>query len=382
MRTLFFVIQKEFLQIFRNRLMLGIILVVPIVQLVILTYAATFEIRNIDVFVVDQDRSPESRMLIDRFAASENFRLSGWSDAPEDGYNALLSGDAAVVLQIPPHTGRNLTRDGRAPVSLRFDAVDGFSANIASQYTMQIIRRHNEDRAVFTMPATDGSFSSALAGNTPPPQIGIHVSRWYNSELDFKIYMVPGILVMLITVIGGFLAGMNVVREKEIGTMEQLNVTPISKTHFIIGKLMPFMILALVMLSIGLLLGRLWFGVPIEGSLALIYLMAVLYLLVVLGLGLLVSTITHTQQQAIFITWFVFVIFILLSGLFTPIDSMPQWAQWLTLANPVAWFIDMIRRVMLTGAGLADVWQSCLVLLGFGLLTIGAAIMRYRKTIR
>ncbi len=368
MRTIRFIIQKEFLQIFRNRLMLAFILLAPVIQLVILAYAATFEIRNIDLFVVDQDKSPESRALIDRFSASENFRIIGYSDVESAGDHALLSNDAVMILNLPPHTGRNLVRDGRAPVSLRLDAVDGFSANIASQYFLQIIQSHNEELGSMQWKADS------------PAHIGITVSRWYNPELNYQSYMVPGILVLLITVIGGFLSGMNVVREKEIGTIEQLNVTPISKTQFIIGKLTPFMILALVMFSFGLLLARFWFEVPFEGSLGLIYLIAATYLLVVLGLGLLVSTITHTQQQAIFITWFVFVIFILLSGLFTPIDSMPDWAQYLTWANPIAWFIDIIRRVMLTGADLRDIWVSYFVLMTYGILLIGAAIARYRKS--
>ena len=397
MRIIFFIIQKEFLQIFRNRFMLAIILVIPVIQLMVLAYAATFEIRNIDVFLVDQDRSPESRALIDRFAASENFRLVGWSDAAADGDHALLSGRAAMVLQIPPHAGRDLVRDGQAAVSLRFDAVDGYSASVASQYASQIIRLHNEEQLqkeaqvvgeaqTVGRGQVSGDVQMSTEGPHPhvtgPAVIGVNVSRWYNPRLDYKLYMVPGILVMLVTVIGGFLTGMNVVREKEIGTIEQLNVTPISKIQFIVGKLLPFMILALVMFSIGLLLARFWFEVPLEGSLWLIYLTTATYLLVVLGLGLLVSTITDTQQQAIFITWFAFVIFILLSGLFTPIDSMPDWARHLTWANPVAWFIDIIRRVMLTGAGMQDIWISYLVLLAFGVLVIGTAIIRYRKSLR
>lgn len=395
MRTISFIIQKEFLQIFRNRMMLGIILVVPVVQLMVLAYAATFEIRNIEVFVVDQDRSPESRALIDRFAASENFRITGWSDAAADGDRALLSGRAVMVLQIPAHSGRDLVRAGRAPVSLRFDAVDGYSASVASQYATQIIRLHNEEQLQIealvvgegqTVGRGQVSGQGQMSTEGPHPHvtgpavIGVNVSRWYNPRLDYKIYMVPGILVMLVTVIGGFLTGMNVVREKEIGTIEQLNVTPISKIQFIVGKLLPFMILALVMFSIGLLLARFWFEVPLEGSLWLIYLTTATYLLVVLGLGLLVSTITNTQQQAVFITWFVFVIFILLSGLFTPIDSMPDWAQYLTWANPVAWFIDIMRRVMLTGADMRDIWVSYLVLLAYGVVFLGSAVMRYRKT--
>ncbi|MGM0738373.1 MAG: ABC transporter permease [Bacteroidota bacterium] len=389
MKIIFFIVQKEFLQIFRNRLMLGIILVVPVIQLMVLAYAATFEIRNIDMFVVDQDQTPESRALIDRFTASENFRLKGWSVASADGDRALLSGKALMVLQIPAHAGRDLVRDGHAPVSVRFDAVDGYSASVASQYASQIIRLHNEEQ-LYGQEQLDHEEQlqgqGQLNRDRPDPhvmrpaQIGINISRWYNPRLDYKIYMVPGILVMLVTVIGGFLTGMNVVREKEIGTIEQLNVTPISKIQFIIGKLLPFMLLALLMFSIGLILARYWFEVPLEGSLWLVYLATTTYLLVVLGLGLLVSTITHSQQQAIFITWFVFVIFILLSGLFTPIDSMPDWAQYLTWANPVAWFIDIIRRVMLTGADLHDIWISYLVLLAYSVAFLGSAVVRYRKS--
>lgn len=383
MKIILFIVHKEFLQIFRNRLMLSIILVVPVIQLMVLAYAATFEIRNIDMFLVDQDQSPESRALIDRFTASENFRLTGWSVASADGDRALLSGKALMVLQIPAHAGRDLVRDGHAPVSVRFDAVDGYSASVASQYATQIIRLHNEEH-LHNQEQLPGQ--GQLNGDGPDPhdmrpaQIGMNISRWYNPRLDYKIYMVPGILVMLVTVIGGFLTGMNVVREKEIGTIEQLNVTPISKIQFIIGKLLPFMLLALLMFSIGLILARYWFEVPLEGSLWLVYLATTTYLLVVLGLGLLVSTITHSQQQAIFITWFIFVIFILLSGLFTPIDSMPDWAQYLTWANPVAWFIDIIRSVMLTGGQMRDIWISYMVLLAYGVAFLGSAVVRYRKS--
>ncbi|MEX0680059.1 MAG: ABC transporter permease [Balneolales bacterium] len=363
MNTILYLIQKEFLQVFRNRLMLAIIIFMPIAQLVVLAYAATFEIRDINLFVIDRDMSSESRALIDRFAASENFRIIGYSTEQHAADRAILRNEATMALEIPVHAGRSLARNGHTPVSLRMDAVDGFSANIAGQYATEIINRYN---AEFYPPAH--------------AVIDVNVRHWFNPELNYRIYMVPGILVLLVTVIGGFLSGMNIVREKEIGTMEQINVTPITKSQFIIGKMVPFLILALLMFSFGLLLAKFWFHVPFEGSLALIYLLVTTYLLVALGLGLLVSTISSTQQQAILITWFIFVIFILLSGLFTPIDSMPDWVQPLTWANPVAWFIDIIRRVMLTGAGFYDVWYSYIVLLGYGLLFINAAILRYRKS--
>jgi ABC-2 type transport system permease protein len=373
MRTIAFIIQKEFLQIFRNRIMLGVLVVMPVIQLVVLTYAATFEIRKIPVFVVDLDRSTESRLLVERFAASENFTIAGYSASASDGDHALLANKAIMVLGIPPHAGRDLAGTGHAPLSLRFDAVDGFTANVARQYALDILSIHNDEL-----------FSGGGWGAPPlqPSRIDIMVSRWFNPHLDYRIYMVPGILVLLVTVIGGLLTALNVVREKEIGTMEQINVTPVTKIQFIVGKLVPFIILALALFTIGLLLGRFWFGVPVEGSLVLVYMAVLVYLLVVLGLGLMVSTLAETQQQAIFITWFFFVVFLLLSGLFTPIDSMPQWAQWLTLANPVAWFMDVIRRVMLAGAGFKDVWKSIFVLACFALLAISMAVLRYRKAAR
>lgn len=359
MRILRIIIKKEFLQIFRNRMMLPIIFVMPLVQLILLSYAATLEIRSIDLYVVDLDQSPASRELIDSFRAAGRFRMAGFSMNSRDATDALIRNEAKMALYIPRHFDRDLQRGG-SPVQLIVDAVDGYSAGIAWQYAAAII--------------------AGYSGATPSPRIDVQYSHWYNPELDFKLYMVPGILVLLVTMIGGFLSGMNIVREREIGTMEQINVTPVRKTQFIAGKLMPFWILGLAELSFGLLVAWLLFDVPMVGSLVLVYVVAAIYLAGILGLGLLVSTLTDTQQQAMFITWFFFVIFILLSGLFTPIDSMPGWAQTLTWLNPVAWFIDIMRRVLLAGAGAADVAGPVLVLILFAGLMILLSVSRYRKS--
>jgi len=234
---------------------------------------------------------------------------------------------------------------------------------------MGIIQKHNRQ----LQPVMEQASSSQSQ------TIGVEVARWYNPDLNYKAYMVPGILIMLVTSIGAFLTSMNIVREQEIGTIEQINVTPIRKSEFIIGKLLPFWIMAIIVFSLGLVAAWLLFDIPFVGSLWTIYALALGFLLLVIGAGLLVSTISNTQQQALFSMWFIFVIFVLLSGLFTPIDSMPGWAQYIALLNPVTWFIDMMRRVMLTGTGFSDIAVSYFVLLGLAAAIIALAVARFRK---
>ena len=213
------------------------------------------------------------------------------------------------------------------------------------------------------------------------PSIVPTYSFWYNQHLNYKTFMVPGILVMLVTMIGAFISAMNIVREKELGTIEQLNVTPIRKYQFIAGKLIPLWILGLFIFTVGLVVAKLAFHVPIIGSLFLIYGFTAIYLVMILGLGMLISTFTNTQQQAMFISWFFLVIFILMSGLFTPIENMPSWAQNLTLINPIRYFTEVIRLVMLKGAVFQDVGLQFVVIGLYAIIINGLAIWNYRKTV-
>jgi len=222
------------------------------------------------------------------------------------------------------------------------------------------------------------------SGLIPPPEfkkISIANSYWYNPELNYKAFMVPGILVLLVTMIGAFLSSVNIVREKEIGTIEQINVTPIKRHQFMLGKTIPFWIIGMIELTLGLILAKLVFNIPTVGSFFTLYAFAAVYLLVVLGIGLLISTITDTQQQAMFITWFFFVIFILMSGLFTAIENMPPWAQKITAANPIRYFIEVMRMVLLKGAGFADIKAHFLIISFFAIAINYLAILRYRKTV-
>jgi ABC-2 type transport system permease protein len=373
MKTIGFIIQKEFLQVFRNRAMLPIIFAMPIIQLLILANAATFEVSQSRVSLVDDDQSPASRLLVDRMIGSGYFTVVGRTANRNLVYEDLALGRTDLIMRVPSFFGRNLERDGFSSVQIVIDAEDGAAAGVIQSYLGEIISSFNKE------------ISSGVAGQQfvtqqrPAGIIRIETSNWFNPELNYNTFMVPGILVLLITMIGLFLSSMNLVREMEIGTIEQLNVTPIRKYELIVGKLTPFWIIGLFELALGLVVAKLVFSTPTEGSMALVFLVAAVYLLVVLGIGLLISTVTHTQQQAMFIAWFIMVIFILMSGLFTPIESMPIWAQKLTLANPVAYFIEVMRRVMLKGAGFYAIWPLLAALTGYAVVVLGIATRSYSK---
>lgn len=371
MRTILFIIQKEFLQIFRNRAMLPIIFVMPIVQLLVLSFAATFEIRDTPISLIDEDYSATSRLLVEKMEASGYFTVAHRVFSTEAADEDILRNRAKLILHIPRDFERDLRRTGMAPVRLTLNAEDGFAAGVVQAYALNVIAAFNE--------GIQADFAAGTALAARQPVIDVTPAHWFNPDLDYQTYMVPGILVLLVSMIGTFLSSMNIVREKEIGTIEQLNVTPIRKGHFIIGKLLPFWVLALAELGFGLVVAWIVFRIPMLGSLALIFALAGVYMLVMLGFGLWISTMTDTQQQAMFLAWFFMVVFILMSGLFTPIESMPAWAQKLTLLNPIAYFIEIMRRVLLKGAGFADVQQQFWSLLAYAVVMLTLAVRQYRK---
>ncbi len=374
MRTILFILQKEFLQIFRNKGMLPIIFVLPVIQLVVLAYAANYEIKNIAVDVIDRDHSSWSEQLIHKITASGYFRLNAYQQDMNSAMEDIENNNADLVLVIPPHFEKKLVRENQQDIQILVNAITGRKAGIAAGYIQSILKDFNNHIRLEWMGKPESEFVE---------QTGIEITNayWYNPYMDYKQFMVPGILVVLVTMIGAFLSGMNIVREKEIGTMEQLNVTPIKKLHFIVGKLLPFWIIALVELALGLLFAWWLFNLIFIGSLWLVFAFAAIYLVVMLGMGLLISTRTQTQQQALFITWFFFVILLLLSGLFTPIESMPLWAQRLTWFNPIGWFIKVIRMVMLKGSGWRDVQMAFYIIAGFAVAINSIALLAYKKKV-
>jgi ABC-2 type transport system permease protein len=292
--------------------MLPIIFVVPILQLLVLSYTATFEIKNVNLYIVDQNNSSDSREIIAKFKGSPFYSIVGHSTNYDKGREALINNYAHQVLQIPEDFEKGLQNEKKGKLQITTNAINGSAASLMNAYAISIIKDFNIEIIV-----------NRLGLKKAPDPILITNSFWYNPELNYFTYMVPGILVLLVTVIGAFLSAMNIVREKEIGTIEQINVTPIRKYQFIIGKLIPFWIIALFELAFGLAIARFVFSVPMLGSLWLVFGVASVYLLVALGLGLLISTLTNTQQQSMFLTFFFMIIFILMSGLFTPVESMP-----------------------------------------------------------
>jgi ABC-2 type transport system permease protein len=371
MRTIFFIVQKEFLQIFRNRSMIPIIFVMPIVQLLILSNAADYETKNISLQVIDRDLSQTSMQLVNKFRASGFFNVNYTSFDDQPALDNLRKDKVDLVLTIPPHFEKDLVKNEQPDIQMMVNAINGAKAGIVSTYAGSTIRSFNDDIRVDFLNAPKGMTTTGL---------NLEYAYWFNPLLNYKTFMVPGILVLLVTMIGMFLSGMNIVKEKEIGTIEQLNVTPIKKYQFIIGKLLPFWLIGLFELAFGLTIGKLVFDIPMLGNLFYVFSFAAIYLILILGIGLLVSTFTDTQQQAMFISWFIMVIFILMSGLFTAIESMPIWAQKITLFNPIAYFVRVIRMVLLKGSGFADIAQYFLILLGFAAVVNGLAVWNYRKT--
>lgn len=371
MRNIFYIIQKEFRQIFRNKTMLPIIFVLPFVQLLILANAATLDMKNIKVIIIDRDLSSISRLISDRFIHSRFYTSieSGLSD--EEAENQMLVNETDMILIIPDGFENELYSEGNAALQVQIDAVNGMTAGLINGYTSQIINGLNRE-------ILSGSGGNTLSGNLQKDiDIGYHF--WYNSELEFKFYMVPGILAVLLTIISMFLASLNLVREKEMGTIEQINVTPIRKYQFLTGKLIPFWIIALFELAFGLVIAKLLFNVPIEGSILLLFAFASVYLIAVLGIGLFISTLSNTQQQTMFLNFFFLLTFIMLSGIFTPAESMPGWAQKLNVINPLAYFMRVIRMILLKGSDFMDIRTDFAGITLLALVLFGLATWRYRK---
>ena len=366
MRGLRFLLRKEFLQIFRDKFMLRQMMIMPVVQLLILSSAATFEIKSAQTYVVDLDHSQASRGLVDRLQAGGRFVVAGASQSMARANEAMLAREVGLIVAIPDDFERDLVRTRSARVQLVLNAEDGAAAGVTQSYAAQIIRAYAVELSAELTPAVVSSGAIELS-----------TRGWYNPELNYRDFMVPGILVQLVTVIGTLLTAMNIVREKEIGTLDQLSVTPLSQGAFIAAKLIPLWIIALFELGIGLLIARFVFHVPMVGSITLVFAAACVYLIAALGIGLWISTLAETQQQAMFVTFFIIMTYLLMSGMFTPIRAMPQWAQWLTEINPVKHFIELIRAVLLKGATLGDVLRPLGALAVFGAVVLTLAVRRY-----
>ena len=371
MRTILYLIRKEFLQIFRDKFIGKAIFAIPVVQMLILVPAVTFEIKNIELCIVDRDMSTESRELVSKLEGSTFFRVR-FSTFSEEEANDLLSRDKCdLILQIPSGFGKDVGKGNPVKVFVSANAINASGAQLSWAYLNGVIADYNVNIIAGKMDSQ--AFTSI-------PQIQVTSRYWYNELLNYKYYMLPGILGILVLAIGFLLAGLNLVKEKESGTIEQINVTPVRKYHFIIAKMVPFLIIGLVDLALGLTLGKLVFGIPFEGNIALLFLCSAIFLVAVLGFALFLSTFSGTQQQFMFTAFFFMIIFILMSGIFTPMESMPAWAQKIDLINPVVYIMRINRMVLLKGSTFHDISQEIYALVIIAIVFTALAINRYRKT--
>jgi len=340
------------------------------VQLLIFPFAANYEVKNVLLTVVDHDHSSYSKKFINKISGSKYFKLTGYEPSYSKAMKSIESGTADLIIEIPKDFEKELVKENKSTMLIAVNAVNGVKANLGGVYAASIIRDFNaEIRTDWIQVPTFNA----------QPTIEVTSSNWYNPLLDYKIFMVPAILVTLLTLIGSIMAALNIVHEKEIGTIEQINVSPITKLQFILGKLIPFWIMGLVTLTLGLLISWLVYDIVPVGSLTLIYLFGVVFLFTVLGVGLLISTFAETQTQATFVSFFVIMLFMLLGGLYTPIESMPDWAKLITKINPVAYFIEVIRMIILKGSSFTDVKIQFFSVLGLGILFNVWAVFNYRK---
>jgi ABC-2 type transport system permease protein len=369
MRTLRFLLEKEFRQLLRSKQLLQLLVLAPLIQLLLLPMAADYSVKNIAIAVTDNDHSTTSRRLIEKIMSSGYFKLTGYTASYPEALALVEQDKADLALQIPAHFERDLVREDRKQLFVAINAIEGTKANLGGAYLRSIVSDFNDDVRV--------------QWNTAPsdaPQVSVASSNWYNPFLKFPLYMVPAILVTLITSIVTMQSAFNIVQEKESGTIEQINVTPIKKHIFILGKMIPFVVLALLLFTMGLLVGRVLYGVRPVGSLLTLYGSLLVYVFAMLGLGLLLATYSTTQQQAMSLSFFFIIIFNLMSGVFTSVDSMPAWAQDIVVAFPPSHFIRIMRQVVLKGSGFGDIKYELAWMAGIGLVLNVWAVLNYRKT--
>ena len=362
MRRVGFLIRKEFQQLRRDRKMLPIVFIAPAIQLLVLGYAANLDVTDLAMVVHDADRSAESRELAQSFEATEYFTRIGTAESVASTDRRLVSGEADVVLVIPAGFSRDLAAGKASRVQLLVDGANSVVGSRAVSYAGGIVAEQNARRS------------------RRIPAVELRSRVWYNPALESRNFMVPGILALLLMVITMLLTSLAIVKEKELGTLEQLNVTPIRPAELILGKLAPFVAIGIVDIGLVIMVVRLLFGIVPAGSVVLLVALSIVFLLSTLGLGLLVSTVSNTQQQAMMTAvFFVMIPMFFLSGFAFPIENMPQVVQAVTYVLPLRYYFVIIRGIFLRGVGLAVLWDEALALLLFGLVILGLSAMRFRK---
>lgn len=370
---LIFLIEKEFKQIFRNSFLPKMILMMPLMMMLVLPWAANQEIKGLKLSVVDNDHSTYSKRLIDKVTASGYFQLTDVSADNKNAIKSIESGQADLIIEIQNEFEKNIQKEGVARVMISTNAVNGTKGGLGSSYLSSILTDYATELR------EESNKTIAITSNAVP---AFHMISHYkfNPYLDYKVFMIPALMVMLLTMICGFLPALNIVGEKEAGTIEQINATPVKKTMFILAKLIPYWMIGIVVLSFCMGLAAWIYGIYPTGSLLTIFLFTGIYILVVSGFGLVISNYSETMQQAMFVMYFFIMILLLMSGLFTPITSMPKWAQTITAINPLKYFIQVMRLVYLKGSTFSEMTQQFYALCGFACSLNIWAILSYKKS--
>jgi len=370
MRTILILIKKEFLQVFRNPLLLSILIVAPMVQFMIFPFCADYEIKVLDIVFIDNDRSSITKDIIHNFNASDIFVTHGTITNKKEASKMLKHDKVDIIVEFPSHFEDNLLNGEETRIAITANAINTTKAGIGVGYTQEIIGGYMQE------------FQETHARYNPeqtPASLNLSYIYWYNEQMNYKNLIVPGILVILVTLIGCYVTALNLVREKEIGTIEQINVTPIRRWQFLIGKMIPFWILGMAEFILGLIIMKLIFGITVQGSIPMLLGITAIYLFVMLGLGFFISSVSENQLQAMFIVLFLFIIFVLLSGLFTPTEGMPEWAHYINYANPMSFYMEVIKKVVLKGSAFVSVQKETIVLSVMAILVNTGAILSYQE---
>lgn len=367
-----YLLEKEFKQILRNKFLSKMIIVLPLMTIVLFPYVTNQEVRDVKLCIVDHDHSPASSRLLQKAAQSGYFRLAGVVSAYEEALHEVEKGGADLILEIPQDFERDLYHEGTAQVMISANSVDGIRGGLGSQYLSAVVadygRELREDMGV------------TMVSNAGVPVFNTHIRYGFNPTLDYKVFMVPGLIVILLTLLGCAFTALNTVGEKEVGTIEQINVSPVPKHLLILSKLMPNWVIGFIALAFGMTFGWVVHGIVPVGSLGTILLFTAVYVLITSGIGMVVSNYSDTMQQAMFVMFFFLILMMLTSGLFTPVESMPVWMQRLTAVNPVQYFARVMRLIYLKGSGLIDLWLPFACLSGFAVVLNVWAVWSYKKS--
>ena len=367
-----FLIEKEFKQILRNAFLPRLIIAFPLMMMLVFPWAANQEIKNVKLSVVDNDHSVFSERLIRKVTASGYFKLTDVSATYNNAMNSIEAGKADIILEIQNDFEKDIVNNGIGRVMISANSVNGTQGGLGSSYLSSIL-------SDFADELREEYGNQTIGVTMEVPSFKVVPQYRFNPHLDYKIFMVPALMVMLLTMLTGFLPALNIVAEKEAGTIEQMNVTPVKKLMFVLAKLIPYWTIGFVVLSICIGLAALVYGLYPAGSLLSIFLFASIYILVVSGMGLVISNYSDTMQQAMFVMFFFMIILLLMSGLFTPINSMPQWAQTITIFNPLKYFMQVMRLVYLKGSVFTEMLPQFFTLCGFAVVLNSWAVLSYKK---